>query len=128
MSHPPTCYTDPHVTLNHSSPVSTLSSDSSFDDPQAASYEFTTLTCVPGIKYWKGAKIQLLDLPGIIEGAKDGKGRGRQVIGVARTCSCIIIVLDAMKSMEQAQVESKKRTRTRRRRKDEESRAISVPC
>jgi hypothetical protein len=29
------------------------------------------------IKY-KGAKIQLLDLPGIIEGAKDGKGRGRQ--------------------------------------------------
>lgn len=23
---------------------------------------------------------QLLDLPGIIEGAKDGKGRGRQVI------------------------------------------------
>ncbi|PIO65450.1 hypothetical protein TELCIR_12879 [Teladorsagia circumcincta] len=28
----------------------------------------------------KGAKIQLLDLPGIIEGAKDGKGRGKQVI------------------------------------------------
>ncbi len=29
---------------------------------------------------YKGAKIQLLDLPGIIEGAKDGKGRGKQVI------------------------------------------------
>lgn len=28
----------------------------------------------------QGAKIQLLDLPGIIEGAKDGKGRGKQVI------------------------------------------------
>lgn len=27
-----------------------------------------------------GSKIQLLDLPGIIEGAKDGKGRGKQVI------------------------------------------------
>ena len=27
---------------------------------------------------WQGAKIQLLDLPGIIEGAKDGKGRGQQ--------------------------------------------------
>jgi len=30
-----------------------------------------------------GAKIQLLDLPGIIEGAKDGKGRGKQVIAGA---------------------------------------------
>lgn len=27
-----------------------------------------------------GASVQILDLPGIIEGAKDGKGRGRQVI------------------------------------------------
>ena len=35
---------------------------------------------VPGCIKYKGAKIQLLDLPGIIEGAKDGKGRGRQVI------------------------------------------------
>jgi ribosome-interacting GTPase 1 len=40
-----------------------------------------------------------LDLPGIIEGAKDGKGRGRQVIGVARTCNLILIVLDAGKPM-----------------------------
>jgi len=35
---------------------------------------------VPGVIHYKGAKIQLLDLPGIIEGAKDGKGRGKQVI------------------------------------------------
>ena len=48
---------------------------------EVASYEFTTLTCVPGVINYKGAKIQLLDLPGIIEGAKDGKGRGRQIIG-----------------------------------------------
>ena len=39
---------------------------------------------------YKGAKIQLLDLPGIIEGAKDGKGRGKRVIGTARTCSLIL--------------------------------------
>ena len=36
-------------------------------------------------------------MPGIIEGAKDGKGRGRQVIAVARTCNLIFIVLDVMK-------------------------------
>lgn len=65
--------------------------------PQVASYEFTTLTCVPGMIRYRGAKIQLLDLPGIIEGAKDGKGRGRQVIATARTCNLILIVLDCLK-------------------------------
>lgn len=64
---------------------------------EVAAYEFTTLTCVPGMIRYRGAKIQLLDLPGIIEGAKDGKGRGRQVIATARTCNLIVIVLDCLK-------------------------------
>jgi small GTP-binding protein len=63
----------------------------------AAAYEFTTLTAVPGTCVYRGAKMQIVDLPGIIEGAKSGKGRGRQVIGTARTCNVILIVLDAMK-------------------------------
>ncbi len=66
-------------------------------ESQAAEYEFTTVTCIPGMVYHEGAKIQLLDLPGIIEGAKDGKGRGRQVIAVARSCDLILITLDAAK-------------------------------
>jgi ribosome-interacting GTPase 1 len=49
-------------------------------ESEAASYEFTTLTCIPGVIEYKGANIQLLDLPGIIEGASQGKGRGRQVL------------------------------------------------
>lgn len=52
----------------------------------------------------KGAKIQLLDLPGIIEGAKDGKGRGKQVIAVARTCNLIVIVLDATRPMQHKRI------------------------
>jgi len=48
---------------------------------------------------YNGAKIQILDLPGIIEGAKDGKGRGRQVIAVAKTCHLIFIVLDVNKPL-----------------------------
>ncbi|RKP01253.1 hypothetical protein CXG81DRAFT_12236 [Caulochytrium protostelioides] len=66
---------------------------------EVGAYEFTTLTTVPGVIQYKGAKIQMLDLPGIIEGAKDGKGRGRQVIAVARTCSLIFIVLDVLKPL-----------------------------
>lgn len=78
---------------------STLLSKLTGTHSEAADYEFTTLTCIPGTFRYKGCKIQLLDLPGIIEGAKDGKGRGRQVIGVARTCNLILIVLDAGKPM-----------------------------
>lgn len=66
---------------------------------EVAAYEFTTLTCIPGTIHYRGSKIQLLDMPGIIEGAKDGKGRGKQVIGTARTCDVILIVLDAAKPM-----------------------------
>ncbi|CAO3645234.1 unnamed protein product [Mucor hiemalis] len=78
---------------------STLMSKLTGTASEVGAYEFTTLTTVPGIVQYKGAKLQILDLPGIIEGAKDGKGRGRQVIAVARTCSLIFIVLDVLKPM-----------------------------
>ena len=64
---------------------------------EAADYEFTTLTCIPGTMHYKGSKVQILDLPGIIEGAAHGKGRGREVIAVARNADAILIVLDAGK-------------------------------
>ena len=77
---------------------STLLSELTSTESEAASYEFTTLTCIPGVIHYNDAKIQLLDLPGIIEGASEGKGRGRQVIAVAKSSDLILMVLDAMKS------------------------------
>jgi len=71
---------------------------------EVAAYEFTTLTTVPGVIRYKGAKIQLLDLPGIIEGAKDGKGRGKQVIAVARTCNLILLCLDVLKPLHHKKI------------------------
>ena len=41
------------------------------------------LCSIPGVIEYENANIQLLDLPGIIEGAAQGKGRGRQVIEFA---------------------------------------------
>ena len=64
---------------------------------EAAAYEFTTLTCIPGVIHHNDAKIQLLDLPGIIEGAAEGKGRGRQVIAVCKSADLLLMVLDATK-------------------------------
>lgn len=83
---------------------STLLSTLTNTESVAASYEFTTLTCIPGVIRYNGANIQLLDLPGIIEGASQGKGRGRQVIAVARTADLVIIMLDATKSLVQRQL------------------------
>ena len=83
---------------------STLMSGLTGTTSEAAAYEFTTLTTVPGTMVVRGARIQILDLPGIIEGAKDGKGRGRQVIAVARTCNLIFIVLDVCKPLHDKQI------------------------
>jgi small GTP-binding protein len=77
---------------------STLLSTLTNTHSEQAAYEFTTLTCIPGVINYKDARIQLLDLPGIIEGAAKGKGRGRQVIGVARTSDLVILMLDAAKA------------------------------
>ncbi|RLN90530.1 hypothetical protein BBJ28_00000765 [Nothophytophthora sp. Chile5] len=57
--------------------------------------EFTTLTCIPGNLIYNDVRIQLLDLPGIIEGAAHGRGRGREVIAVAKSADMILMVLDA---------------------------------
>jgi len=76
---------------------STLLTKLTESESAVASYEFTTLTCVPGVIRYKGARIQLLDLPGIIEGAAQGKGRGRQVIATGRTSDLVLMMLDATK-------------------------------
>jgi len=73
---------------------------------KAAAYAFTTLKCIPGVMEHKGAKIQILDLPGIIEGAKDGKGRGREIIGVARSADLILVLVEAMHPKQIRTIES----------------------
>lgn len=46
--------------MGKSSLLSTLTNTES----EAAAYEFTTLTCIPGNIIYNDTKIQLLDLPG----------------------------------------------------------------
>jgi len=66
-------------------------------DSEIGRYDFTTLDVVPGIMDYKGAKIQILDLPGLIKGASKGKGRGREVIAAARNSDLIILMVDVFR-------------------------------
>jgi len=61
---------------------------------EVGSYHFTTLDVVPGVMEYKHAKIQILDMPGLIKDASRGKGRGREVIAAARAADVILLVVD----------------------------------
>jgi small GTP-binding protein len=75
---------------------STLLNQLTAADSKVGDYDFTTLETIPGMMKYKGAEIQLLDLPGLIVGASKGKGRGREVISAVRSVDLLILMVDAM--------------------------------
>jgi small GTP-binding protein len=70
-------------------------------ESEVGNFAFTTLTVIPGTLKYKGTQIQILDLPGIIDNAAIGSGRGREVLSMVRSVDLILLISDSeCKGME----------------------------
>lgn len=74
---------------------STLLNALTNQESEVGAYDFTTLKCIPGLLEYKYAKIQILDLPGIVRGAATGRGRGKEVLAVMRNADLAMVIVDA---------------------------------
>ena len=62
-------------------------------DVEVAPYPFTTKKPEVGMARFNGTKIQLVEVPGIIEGSAVGKASGTQFLGAVRNADAVAIVV-----------------------------------
>lgn len=86
-----------------SSGKSSLLSKLSGMEIKTAEYEFTTLKPIPAIVKLNNAQIQIVDLPGLIEGAIEDAGGGRRLIGIVKNTDGILFMIDLTKDFSRAE-------------------------
>ena len=74
---------------------STLLSSISGANPKIADYPFTTLHPILGVIKKFHEEIIIADIPGLIEGAHEGKGLGHQFLAHIERCKVLLHVLDS---------------------------------
>src|SRR6059036_3585019 len=58
-------------------------------------YAFTTTRPVPALTRIGGVLVQLVEIPGLIQGASEGRGGGRALLGVLRDADAMVLCHDA---------------------------------
>src|ERR1041384_6920747 len=64
-------------------------------------YPFTTLRPLPALTRLGGGLVQLVEIPGLIEGANEDRGGGRALLGVLRSADAIIFCTRAAADPEE---------------------------
>lgn len=62
---------------------------------KVADYAFTTLKPIPAAVDFGGALVQLVEIPGLVEGASAGKGGGKAMTAAARNANYIVLMTSA---------------------------------
>src|SRR5579875_879670 len=63
-------------------------------------YAFTTLRPVPALTRIGGVLVQLVEIPGLIDGAAEDRGGGRALLGVLREADAIVYCQDSSGSVD----------------------------
>jgi hypothetical protein len=67
-------------------------------------YAFTTTRPVPALTRIRGVLVQLVEIPGLIEGANDDRGGGRALLGVLRNADAIVFCHAVDRPLEELEV------------------------
>jgi small GTP-binding protein len=67
---------------------------------KVASYPFTTKKPEVGGLKFKGATIQMVEIPAIVEGSSEGKFQGMQLLSIVRNADAIVLVLTSLEEFE----------------------------
>src|SRR5947209_3375579 len=67
-------------------------------------YAFTTLRPVPALTRIRGVLVQLVEIPGLIEGAAEDRGGGRALLGVLRGADAVVYCHDVSSPLEALQI------------------------
>lgn len=66
-----------------------------------ADYEFTTLEPIPAVINIYGAYFQIVDLPGLVEGATEDVGGGKRLMGIVKNADGVLLMHDLSKPLNE---------------------------